>query len=1462
VKRILIIALLAWSFALSAAEAQNKTSAPPIFSAIKKGDTATVAALLKQNPKLVAAKDKNGETPLHEAARRGHKDIAELLLANKANVNARNGKSYQDKTPLVYAVIGNHRALAELLLKNKANPDAQDLTWRASGLHEAVQRDKPEMVKLLLAYEANPNLLRRYGGSCTPIHHAKNHGMMTLLLKSGAGINSKDADGYTLLRNAVRYKKPKTIRFLLANKADPTVGDGGGRTPFHVAACSNDRDIAVLTPFLDAKANVNVKTSSGVTPLHEAARAGGKKAVEALLAHGADVKAVTSNGETVLHRAVAGTKRLEIVKLLLEKGCDPNAKDLRGRTPLFNATRVGDMAVIGLLFKRGLDPSPKDSNANTTLHLAARWGKTDVVKALLARKANPNAKDKLGRTPLHLAARRGFKDTVQALLSAGADPNTRDQNGETPLFWPTALGHRNTAKMLRAKGAKIAPAAAEVRAPAPAKDAADFIVSRMKMRKGLALDLGCGDGKLAAKVAKKTKLFFYCISPDKRTVGKARTTIDATGLYGTRVTVYSGALDTLALPSHCANLVICGDEFVAGKGKRDFKELFRVLSPNGVAVIGQSAAAASKGHKLTRAELEGWLREAGISTFEIVEQAGLWACIAKPRPAGADEWRFRDHDPGNTRGSLDTLVGSPMKSQWVSGWLPGISAASIVIGDGRMICASLDYQGRSSRPTGTPFLQAVDAYTGIQLWARQGKGSLPFDRGTSTYGAIAIDIALIKDSLYLLGGKSCYQFDAATGKSRNVFPIPAEAGPGTKDIWLYLSGQDDLLLGSMGPRSGVRASWAIKFSRGNSKAVFALDRKTGEKRWSHAGPLMTGSLAIGDGKVFFCTPDYRLHALDVQTGKELWTASHKGFGKTTDIVRGMFYQGKYWLLYHPTSGRWVTKKRKIAGDGVRNARKLAAFSAEDGKYLFDAALTNKIAGVSFAGGTIYGASQHQSKGMMCAVDAATGKLKWKKMDYFKCGPLVTAEHAVFARSGIARLMDVREWEKTKSQKALRWQDFSGFRATCTYPAIPANGMAYIQGPGCNCAYPIRASAAMIPGKIAQRDSDNRLLKGPGYADNIAEPADETPWQTWRSDARRSGITTESPANVPDFAKLWSHQFRSKPAPPAAAGGLVFTPSGSRLSAIDAKSGKPAWQHFAEGTVRDAPWCWKGRVYLTDNDGWVYCLRADSGKLVWRFRAAWARERMIAYGRLTSRWPVRGGVLIHDGILYCSAGFFPAEGVTTYALDAKTGELKWEKTHVGHGQFTPSGPMAMGKGRIYAPNGWGYPSVIRLDDKNHVARQLGRGAHGLYAKAISVIGDDDQPLRLPHMLEYVHWRGNLKRKAGLAVLPVVDGDTVYLRGTFLTAEKWAAFKVSAGRLSTRHSSAPLWTAWRGVPMTAIIKAGDTIFTGSAGRVHATSAADGQELWSAPVPAKVTDLAFNNGKLLVTCANNALICFSAR
>ncbi len=140
----------------------------PIHDAVKKGDLETVKALVAKNPGLVYSKNGAGETPLHLAAEGRRVDVAEFLLANKADVNAKGVEGY---TPLHWAAAKDYKDFAELLLANKADVNAKafmgitPLHLAATGCHE-------DLVELLLTNGADVNAKIRVTGA-TPWQWAK-----------------------------------------------------------------------------------------------------------------------------------------------------------------------------------------------------------------------------------------------------------------------------------------------------------------------------------------------------------------------------------------------------------------------------------------------------------------------------------------------------------------------------------------------------------------------------------------------------------------------------------------------------------------------------------------------------------------------------------------------------------------------------------------------------------------------------------------------------------------------------------------------------------------------------------------------------------------------------------------------------------------------------------------------------------------------------------------------------------------------------------------------------------------------------------------------------------------------------------------------------------------------------------------------------------------------------------------
>jgi hypothetical protein len=97
---------------------------------------------------------------------------------------------------------------------------------------------------------------------------------------------------------------------------------------------------------------------------------------------------------------------------------------------------------------------------------------------------------------------------------------------------------------------------------------------------------------------------------------------------------------------------------------------------------------------------------------------------------------------------------------------------------------------------------------------------------------------------------------------------------------------------------------------------------------------------------------------------------------------------------------------------------------------------------------------------------------------------------------------------------------------------------------------------------------------------------------------------------------------------------------------------------ADGRIDSPPTLSGGCCLFGTRSGFVYCLQASDGELIWRFRAAPQDRRLFAYEQLESVWPVHGSVLVDDNTAYFAAGRSSRidGGIRLYAVSAPTGKL--------------------------------------------------------------------------------------------------------------------------------------------------------------------------------------------------------------
>jgi ankyrin repeat protein len=203
--------------------------ADPIHDAAAKGDMKKVQAMIQADPKVVNAKDKNGDTPLHLAALHGQDKVVQALLDAGADPNAKNNygafgptelarqlatmNTHTDPagllnvqgnqvsgavigyTPLHLAIFSvNHKKIVQMLQAKGADVNAQASSG-ATPLYFAVLRDQKDDAEFLLAHGANPNLADAYQNSILDLALRMQFGsMIELLVNKGADVNFVDGN--------------------------------------------------------------------------------------------------------------------------------------------------------------------------------------------------------------------------------------------------------------------------------------------------------------------------------------------------------------------------------------------------------------------------------------------------------------------------------------------------------------------------------------------------------------------------------------------------------------------------------------------------------------------------------------------------------------------------------------------------------------------------------------------------------------------------------------------------------------------------------------------------------------------------------------------------------------------------------------------------------------------------------------------------------------------------------------------------------------------------------------------------------------------------------------------------------------------------------------------------------------------------------------------------------------------
>ncbi|KAG9336099.1 hypothetical protein JZ751_002446 [Albula glossodonta] len=262
---------------------------------------------------------------------------------------------------------------------------------------------------------------------------------------------SEPEEGLSALHQSAEANDADMVGFLIEQGAVPNLQDKRGRTAAMRAAELGHYGIIELLGSHGADMKAVDTEGRGILfyciyPTEEHLHC-----LEVALNNGADVNNISHRGKPVLVLACENAEECEEMCIdLLDKGADPdNVDEETGRTALMEAARVGAVNLVRAILQDFGKVNDLDNNNCHATHFAAEGGFLEVIQILSAYSADLDVVSMDGNTPLHLAAMGGFADCCKFLSQRGCNPKLKNIEGLVPRLIAKNFGHKAAMKELK-----------------------------------------------------------------------------------------------------------------------------------------------------------------------------------------------------------------------------------------------------------------------------------------------------------------------------------------------------------------------------------------------------------------------------------------------------------------------------------------------------------------------------------------------------------------------------------------------------------------------------------------------------------------------------------------------------------------------------------------------------------------------------------------------------------------------------------------------------------------------------------------------------------------------------------------------------------------------------------------------------------------------------------------------------